>query len=226
MATFTTSQIPANKKADPWQYVSRGKNEWPTFNDAWPLSSMKKKRNKWVFIYGLVERKRFDSTHRLLIEFDSACAPLRSLIVPRIGVNEDISSDLLSSFLFSLGRIGETNVFFAKLQQLQRKQQKIRDRQSKNSMSLVRRDFKAATASGCVYKSGGVEDGTSLHVTLNGWDVALFLPLSLTLCPLEWMTCERPHARSQTANASRLNRHTHTVEKVGGGGEVCICLKV
>lgn len=88
-------------------------------------------------------------------------------------------------FFFSLGRIGETNVFFAKLQQLQRKQQKIRDRQSKNSMSLVRRDFKAATASGCVYKSGGVEDGTSLHVTLNGWDVALFLPLSLTLCPLE-----------------------------------------
>ncbi|KAK4021021.1 hypothetical protein OUZ56_002955 [Daphnia magna] len=55
-------------------------------------------------------------------------------------------------------------------------------------MSLVRRDFKAATASGCVYKSGGVEDGTSLHVTLNGWDVALFLPLSLTLCPLEFHT--------------------------------------
>jgi hypothetical protein len=68
--------------------------------------------------------------------------------------------------------------------------------QRDNSMSLVLvRDAAAKYSSFFFKKKMDEKKGTAyiqrtrgdflLHVTLNGWDVALFSPLSLTLCPLE-----------------------------------------
>ncbi len=107
-----------------------------------------------------------------------------------------------------------------------------------NSMSLVRRDCRrAASSSSSSYvrkrkrkKKGRRErTRTSLHVTLNGWDVALFSPLSLTLCPLEWMTCERPHARTHhRITHIWIDTHTHKhtdSEKERERKNLCICLK-
>jgi hypothetical protein len=78
-----------------------------------------------------------------------------------------------------------------------------------NSMSLVRRDCRHSRHSSSSYiKKGQRLDADFFARHSEWWDVALFSPLSLTLCPLEWMTCERPHARTPTI-ASRTFEWTH-----------------